>query len=251
MKKWTTDALFAHRGLFGGDIPENSYPAFEKAIQNGFGAELDVHLLTDGSLAVFHDSALMRCAGVDGVIEDPNVGMPKGLRLVGSDEQIPTLGEILDLFSKNPAPNGKPYPLVIEIKAYKGNHRKLTEKVCEMLDNYDGDFVLESFDPRVLIDLKELRPQFVRGQLAQDFVKRGGVPFYQRFFLRDMWLSKSADPDFIAYRFEDRNVKSLRKAVDQKGVKEVLWTIRSQKDLDIALGYGAAAIFEGFIPVRK
>lgn len=34
--------------------------AFRRAIRHGYGAELDVHLLRDGTLAVFHDSDLKR-----------------------------------------------------------------------------------------------------------------------------------------------------------------------------------------------
>ena len=62
---------FAHRGFHNKpEIPENSIPAFRRAVQCGFGAELDVHLMKDGTLAVFHDSDLQRCANVDGQIED-------------------------------------------------------------------------------------------------------------------------------------------------------------------------------------
>ena len=62
---------YAHRGFHDKPvIPENSLSAFRRAIEHGFGAELDVHLLKDGTLAVFHDSDLRRCANVDGQIED-------------------------------------------------------------------------------------------------------------------------------------------------------------------------------------
>ena len=43
---------YAHRGFHDKPvIPENSLPAFRRAIEHGFGAELDVHLLKDGTLA--------------------------------------------------------------------------------------------------------------------------------------------------------------------------------------------------------
>ena len=62
---------YAHRGYHDKPVvPENSLPAFRRAIERGFGAELDVHLLKDGTLAVFHDSDLKRCANVEGEIED-------------------------------------------------------------------------------------------------------------------------------------------------------------------------------------
>ena len=35
---------YAHRGLHGEGIPENSLPAFKRATEMGFGIELDVQL---------------------------------------------------------------------------------------------------------------------------------------------------------------------------------------------------------------
>ena len=62
---------YAHRGFHDKPrIPENSLPAFKRAVQCGFGAELDVHLMKDGHLAVIHDASLLRTAGVDVQIED-------------------------------------------------------------------------------------------------------------------------------------------------------------------------------------
>lgn len=56
---------YAHRGLWGGDIPENSLPAFAAATGQGFGIELDVQLSADGDIVVFHDYDLKRMCGED------------------------------------------------------------------------------------------------------------------------------------------------------------------------------------------
>ena len=61
---------YAHRGLHGDGVPENSMEAFQRAKEAGFGIEFDVHLLSDGNLAVIHDASLKRTAGVDVHIED-------------------------------------------------------------------------------------------------------------------------------------------------------------------------------------
>ena len=62
---------YAHRGYHDKpQVPENSMAAFRRAVQHGWGAELDVHLLKDGTLAVMHDSSLLRTAGADVEIED-------------------------------------------------------------------------------------------------------------------------------------------------------------------------------------
>ena len=115
---------YAHRGYHDKpQIPENSLPAFRRAIERGWGAELDVHLLKDGTLAVFHDSDLKRCTGEEGTIEDLDLAQLKQLRLEGTQEQVPLFDEVLALFEETK-------PLIIELKTYKGNHRALAEAVC-------------------------------------------------------------------------------------------------------------------------
>ena len=59
--------LYAHRGLFDNDTdaPENSLPAFRRAIEAGYGIELDVQLSKDGVPVVFHDASLERMCGVE------------------------------------------------------------------------------------------------------------------------------------------------------------------------------------------
>ena len=61
---------FAHRGLHGDGIPENSLAAFRRACEAGYGIELDVHLTADEKLVVFHDDTLSRMCGTDGTPEE-------------------------------------------------------------------------------------------------------------------------------------------------------------------------------------
>jgi glycerophosphoryl diester phosphodiesterase len=234
---------YAHRGYHDKpQIPENSLPAFKRAIERGWGAELDVHLLKDGTLAVFHDSDLVRCTGKEGILEDLTLSEMKALRLEGMEEQIPTFDEVLALFE------GKA-PLIIELKTYKGNHRALAEAVCKRLDRYFGLFCIESFDPRAVADVRQLRSAICRGQLASDFMKNPeDLPLYQRVILKNLLLNVKARPDFIAYKFEDRGVPANRLAVDKLGLQEVCWTIRSKEDLLTCEAAGAIPIFERFDP---
>ena len=53
---------YAHSGLFDNDsdAPENSLAAFQKAVDAGYGIELDVQLSKDGIPVVFHDKTLKR-----------------------------------------------------------------------------------------------------------------------------------------------------------------------------------------------
>ena len=234
---------YAHRGFHDKPvIPENSLPAFRRAIEHGFGAELDVHLLKDGTLAVFHDSDLRRCANVDGQIEDLTLEELKQLRLEGTDEQIPTFDEVLALFESAT-------PLIIELKTARGNHQALAKAVCERLDTYKGEFCIESFDPFTLIDVKKLRPEICRGQLSMNFCKDpSGLPFYKRVIAGSMLLNFLTRPDFIAYKFEDRKALSPTLCRTLWGIQEVSWTIRRKEDLLNAEQAGSIGIFECFDP---
>jgi hypothetical protein len=53
---------FAHRGLHGPGVLENSRAAFTAAVDGGFGIELDVQASREGEAFVFHDSELDRLA---------------------------------------------------------------------------------------------------------------------------------------------------------------------------------------------
>ena len=183
----------------------------------------------------------MRCAGAEGVIEDLTQDELAGLRLEGTDNKVPLLDEVLELFE------GKA-PLIIELKTYGGNHRALAEAVCKRLDTYEGDFCIESFDPRAIAEVRRLRPWICRGQLAQDFIKRSeDLPAYQRVLLTTLRMNFLSRPDFIAYRFEDRHNIFLRLCV-RSGVQEVNWTIDSKEDMLAAEADGALVIFERFDP---
>ena len=109
---------YAHRGLHGNGVPENSMLAFQKALDAGYGIELDVHLMADGNLAVIHDPSLKRTVGVDVQIEDLRTEDLENYQLEGTAETIPLFRDVLDLY-ENKA------PLIIELKAERGNHASL------------------------------------------------------------------------------------------------------------------------------
>ena len=64
--------LIAHRGYHSKEegIPENSIPAFKKAMENKYIIELDVHILKDGQVIVFHDDDLERMTGVKKLVKN-------------------------------------------------------------------------------------------------------------------------------------------------------------------------------------
>ncbi len=233
---------YAHRGLHDKPrVPENSLAAFRAAIEAGYGAELDVHLLSDGTLAVFHDHTLNRCAGVDGKIENLDATSLSALRLEGTEEHIPTLDEVLALFE------GK-QPLIIELKSANKNGMALARAVCERLDTYKGTFCIESFDPQTLLYVKKLRPQFCRGQLSMNFFspkeKHTPLKWYERFVATNLLLNFLTTPDFIAYCHTDRKNLSFRICRRLWGAKPFLWTVHGCHTADAYEKEGYTTIFE-------
>ena len=234
---------YAHRGLHGDGVPENSMAAFKAALDHGYGIELDIHLLKDGNLAVIHDSLLNRTTGQAGHVEDLTTEQLKDYPLEGTGETIPEFMDVLTLF------NGKA-PLIIELKPENGNHAALTEAACKMLESYKGVFCMESFDPRCVAWLKKNRPDIIRGQLTENFVKgRSDLPDYLKFMLTHCMTNFTCVPDFVAYKFADRNdtisTKLCRGLWKAQGVT---WTLKTKEDYDTAVTEGWLPIFEGFRP---
>ena len=199
---------YAHRGLHDPavGVPENSMAAFRRALEHGFGAELDVHLMADGELAVIHDSSLTRVCGRAACIEDLTAAELPGYPLMGTGETIPLFREVLALFA------GKT-PLIIELKVERGNADALTDAVMAELSGWSGTYCVESFHPGVLLRLKEKYPWVIRGQLSENFLRGGevhGLPLPARFALTNLLTTGLTRPDVVAYRWQDRGNLSLR-----------------------------------------
>lgn len=233
---------YAHRGLHREGVPENSMAAFRKAVDAGYGIELDVHMMADGQLAVIHDASLKRTAGVDIKIEELTASDLPNYKLEGTEERIPLFTDVLSLV------NGK-IPLIVEIKSENNNHEVLSKAVCEVLKDYNGVYCIESFDPRVVACVRKNYPDFVRGQLAHNSLgEKVKVPWILRFMLTYNLMNFLTAPDFIAYRYKDRKTLSnflCRKVWRLQGVS---WTITDEEQWKTAVKEGWLPIFENFQP---
>ena len=92
--KYDTPIAFAHRGG-ASDAPENTMPAFQRAIDLGYiYLETDVHATKDGVLLAFHDDDLSRTCGRPGLISELNYAEIKDARVRGT-EPIPLLEDLI------------------------------------------------------------------------------------------------------------------------------------------------------------
>lgn len=239
--KWLTQTYIAHRGLFDNkQIPENSIVAFQKAVDNNFGIELDVQMTKDGVLVVFHDDTLQRMTGVEGYIENNTFEQLQQLKLLNTTHTIPTFADVL-------ATIGGKVPLVVEIKT----HKKIGEceqKVLDLLNNYKGLFCIESFNPYIVRWFKVHAPHIIRGQLAENF-KNAKLSRFAKYLLSNLKFCKWNGSQFIAYNVEHiQHAKAVKKW--RKKVPIIVWTVKTQQQHDSLRHLYDNMIFDSFVPVR-
>lgn len=234
---------YAHRGLYGNGVPENSLQAFANARNAGYGSELDVHLLKDGTLAVIHDSKLFRMTGREGVVEDLTSSELSSCYLDGSAYTIPLFSDVLKIYDGAA-------PLIVELKPTENNVDQLCKTTCDMLDGYNGIYCLESFDPRCVMWLKKNRPDLIRGQLYMNYFKSetSSLPWYLKFLLRHQLFNFITKPDFVAYQYEDRITISNYIVRKFWNMPCVSWTLKTQEEYDTAVAEGSIPIFENIKP---
>lgn len=208
--------LIAHRGLHNNiDIPENSLKAFSLAIKNNYIIELDVHLLKDNTVIVFHDDNLKRMTGIDKKIIDFTYDGLKNINLLNTNYKIPKLDEVLKLV------NGK-VPIIIELK-YDRKVGVLERQLVKLLDNYNGLFCIKSFNPFIVRWFKKNRKNYIRGLL---------VPYktnnLKELILKKMYLKKICSPHFLSCNYKLYNDKKVMKY--RKKIPVLFWTIKNKSN---------------------
>lgn len=237
--------LYAHRGLHNNEakVPENSLAAFQKAVEAGFGIELDVQVSRDGVPVVFHDFTLDRMCGVEGKVCDYSYEELRRFTLLGAGERIPAFSEVLKLV------DGRT-PLIVELKT-----ERTDMSVCRAVDrlcrHYKGLYCIESFNPLAVFWYRRHRREIVRGQLADAFIKEGEYVGTVSFLLQNLMFNWVGKPDFIAYNCKYPKMLSARLCKMLYRSKAAAWTIRSREELAEARKYYDMFIFDSFVPAKK
>ena len=231
---------YAHRGFHGEGAEENSFSAYERAIERGYGIEIDIRFSKDGSLVVFHDETLKRVCGVDKRVSDLTVSELKELRLGNTADTIPTLAELLSFI------DGRA-PLLIEIKQDVGEGN-VAEAAVEALKSYKGDFLIQSFNPKAVAVFRKKMPHTVRGILSDNFFrdKSRRKPLY--FLLKNLLLNFICRPDFVSFNHSEwKRSFTLRFARRVYGSTIFAWTLRSAEEEKNAKALGfSGLIFENY-----
>ncbi len=194
-----TGRVYAHRGMFENPtLPENSMGAFKKAVEHGYGIELDLHLTTDGEVIVYHDRELDRVAGVDKVTDDCTWAELSEMHLFDTEYTVPKFTDVLALV------DGK-VPLIVELKGTSSDTR-LADAAWAILKDYGGLYCVESFNPVLIARFRKIAPQVATGILSSNIWKSDGHTA-RNLVLTTMATNVICRPDFVAYdHLHDGNI---------------------------------------------
>lgn len=206
----------SHRG-FSHDVPENTLPAIEKAIdEQADFVEVDVRVTKDGELVLLHDNNLKRTVGINKKIWDMSYAQIADLD-AGSwlskeyaDTRIPTLREVLEL-SK-----GK-VMLNLDLK-YRSQEEGLAEKVVELIKEYEMEWqcVVSSTSLKCIEKVKELNPDI-----------RTGFITYQIY----SGLYENEAVDFFSMKYNLVS-KGVVRQVHKNGKEIHVWTVNSKTEFE-------------------
>lgn len=193
--------LIAHRGVHNSQIPENTLPAFVKCVDKNYIIELDIHILSDNTIVVHHDHNLKKLTGVNKIIETLSYPQLSKIK-INKKYTIPTLKQVMHIV------DGR-VPILIEVKDVDNNF-KFEEELVKILDNYKGEFAIQSMNPFVIDWFYKNRKDYVIGLIVFNDLNYKIVKKYTKKI------------DFISV---------YKKQLPFKISKLVLgWTIRNEKE---------------------
>ncbi len=223
-KNWLVHTPIAHRGLWTEGVPENSFAAFECAIRAGHPIELDVQMLSDGTMIVFHDWTLDRMTSASGAVAHASVADIVSVRLQNTQQKIPFLTDVLAFV------DGR-VPLLIEMK-YRGRDReRYITQVFSALEGYHGVYAVSSFHPFLVKAVKKRYPKVICGQNFSDYPHSGSVcGWIKKMSMYILWWSSRHVPDFFVCRATLLPDCWIRTCAVKNTKPLLVWALRSDVD---------------------
>ncbi|MGA9583061.1 MAG: glycerophosphodiester phosphodiesterase family protein [Allosphingosinicella sp.] len=222
---------FAHRGLHGGGLVENSGGAIAAAVDRGFGVELDVQLSRDGEAMVFHDYELDRLTAGQGPVAARSAAELQAIPLNLCGEAMPRLAQALAIVSGRA-------PLLVEVKSPDRQVERLCAAVAGALTAYEGPVGVMSFNPEVGAWFARHAAPVLRGLVVTESGRRGPRGRVERPLA--LWRAKA---DFLAYDIRDLPSR-FAGAARRRGLPVYTWTVRRDGDRARASVHADQIIFE-------
>ncbi len=235
---WLNEINIAHRGLhdISKGIPENSIIAFDNAIRNNVAIELDVHVIKDGNIIVFHDDNLIRCCNLNKKIKDCTLEDIKKVKLFNTDYKIPLLEDTLSYI------DGK-VPLIIEIKTDMPYYI-VCPKIVKLLKTYKGTFAIKSFDPLIVYWFKKYYNYITRGMLISNFNKEKKFKIIKKLLISSMIFVPLCKPDYLSVQLQMLKSKKIKQIKKKKNLPVLGWTFKTKIDRINYESYCDSWIFE-------
>ena len=146
--------VLAHRGA-SEECPENTLPAFERAVQLGAdGVELDVQLC-EGELVVIHDEKLERTTDGRGTVAGTPLEVLRRLD-AGDGARVPLLAEVLDVVAA---------PLLVNIELKGPGTAAPVLALLDRLGIEPARILLSAFEHAQLEVARTQAPRWTRGAL--------------------------------------------------------------------------------------
>lgn len=133
--------VIAHRG-FAADAPENTVPAIERAGELADSIEFDVRRCGSGELVVVHDERIDRVTDGAGRVAELSLDELQSYDVLGSDESIPTLDDVLAVLPPDVGVN-------VELK-----ETGIAGGVIDALDRIENDCMVSSFAADALREVR-------------------------------------------------------------------------------------------------
>ena len=237
----------AHRGLHdrAALAEENSLSAFRRAIDHGYGIELDVRPSAEGRAMVFHDADLGRMTGETGILSEVPARELGRIRLGAGGDSIPTLQEVLKLVAGR-------VPVLVEIKdpdnTLSAAGSAVDEDVARVLRLYEGPVAAMSFNPNTVAEVRRLAPQIAIGLVTCDFPELywPQVSVARRKQLASLDSVDGVGASFISHARTDLDSPRVMR-VKKAGLPVLSWTIRSRQQEIEARKIADNITFEGYL----
>lgn len=234
-KEWFKEDYFAHRGLHNFQCPENTLAAIKHAVLKGYSVEFDVQITKDNHLIVLHDENLKRLCNRDINIKNSNYDDIRYLKINNSNETIPLLRDVLNEIPLKTK-------VLIELKSSNRNKR-FVKTFLDMMENYETEFAVLSFDPRIVYILKKY-PHISRGFIKRKDVTKSRIINY---LLNLFPIIKIVNPDFIMHKLTDLPDKKIN-MLFKNGMPILSYTAQNIDVLNEMRSKYTNAVFEGFTP---
>ncbi|WP_198852644.1 glycerophosphodiester phosphodiesterase family protein [Alicyclobacillus sp. SO9] len=223
----TQEVWVGHRGA-NAQMPENTMPAFEKAVELGAHMiELDVQMTSDGEVIVLHDAFLDRTTNGSGMVANATWAevsrLDAGIHFydgAASGIHVPRLAEVLDWLPEHIALN-------IEVKGTPANFTDLGNAVMKRVEQAGKkhQVLISSFNHQALAQIRELDNDIALGAL---YAGKLWPPFYTA---RTLALSS------LHETIESIDSQWVHR-VHEEGLELVVWTLRTAAEIDYCRSMG-------------